>query len=270
MGVLAVVGHTARDVVDSRPAQPGGVPFYAARALHALAERAVIVTRCAEADRSLIDPLRALGLPVVWRPASSSAAFRHTYRDGVRGSEIDSLGDPWTPGDVRGWAAASLADADWVHAGALCRGDFPADTLTELARGRRLSFDGQGLVRSRRTGPVELDGTIEPGLLAAVDVLHLAEEEAAALNVGLDERSLASLGVPEVLVTLGERGAVVYADGLAEFVRATPVATPDTTGAGDAFTAVYVACRRRNHAPAAAARRAMALVRELLLPRRRR
>jgi sugar/nucleoside kinase (ribokinase family) len=269
MRVLAVVGHTTRDVVDSRPPRPGGVPLYAGRALRVLDERAVIVTRCAESDRSLIDPVRALGLPVVWRASKSSAVFRHAYRDGVRSSEIESLGDPWTPDDIRGWAAGSLAEADWVHVGALYRGDFPAETVAELTRGRRVSFDGQGLVRPGRHGPVEIDAAIEPGLLAAVDVLHLAEEEAAALGVGLDERSLASLGVAEVVVTLGARGAVVYADGLAEFVPGRPVRAPDTTGAGDAFTAAYVACRRRDHAPGAAARRAIALVGELLSAGRR-
>src|SRR3990172_5345898 len=85
MGLLAVVGHTTRDLVDSRPPRPGGAPLLAARALRALGEPAVVVTRCAEADRGLLEPLRATGLPVVWRPEAQAAVFRLADRGGGGG-----------------------------------------------------------------------------------------------------------------------------------------------------------------------------------------
>ncbi len=65
-------------------------------------------------------------------------------------------------------------------------------------------------------------------------------------------------------MTLGERGSVVYADGTLEQIPATPVAGADPTGAGDAFMAGYLARRRVGDPPAAAARRATALVAALL------
>lgn len=264
MGLLAVVGHTTRDLVDSRPPRPGGAPLYAARALRALGEPAVVVTRCAEADRGLLEPLRATGLPVVWRPEAQSAVFRLEYREGGREVAIEALGEPWTPEDARGWLGEALAEADWVHAGALWRGDFPPETLAELRCGRRLSLDGQGLVRPGRVGPVEPDAGFDPAALAHVDVLHLSESEAAVLGLALDERSLRSLGVPEIVVTLGERGSVVFAGEIAELVPARALERVDPTGAGDAFTAAYVVARRRGHAPASAARRATTLVHGLL------
>ena len=67
MGYVAVVGHTARDLVDGGPPRPGGVPLFAARALRALGEPGLVVTRCAEDDRALLGALYAVGLPVVWR-----------------------------------------------------------------------------------------------------------------------------------------------------------------------------------------------------------
>jgi sugar/nucleoside kinase (ribokinase family) len=73
-----------------------------------------------------------------------------------------------------------------------------------------LSFDGQGLVRPARKGEIAPDAEYDPEVLRQVDVLKLGEEEADALGLGLDERSLRSLGVPEVVVTLGSRGTVVY------------------------------------------------------------
>jgi sugar/nucleoside kinase (ribokinase family) len=239
------------------------VPVYAARALSALGERATLITRCAEEDRALLAPLRAYGLPVAWHEGPS-AVFRLEYREGKRSATIEALGDPWRPADIRGWMGEPLRDADWVHAGALWRGEFPPETLAELARGRRLSLDGQGLVRPGRLGPVVRDAAYDPAVLGPVDLLHLSEGELDALGLSLDERSLRSLCVPEIVVTLGDRGAVVFADDVTELVRAAPLANVDPTGAGDSFTAAYIAARRRGHGPVSAAATAAALVHGLL------
>jgi sugar/nucleoside kinase (ribokinase family) len=265
--MLAIVGHTALDIVDGSSPRPGGVPLYAARALRALGEHALIVTRCAEQDRELLRPLYALGLPVVWRAEEQTPVFHLRNRGDAREIEIGALGSPWTPDDAGGWVEAALGGVDWIHAGPLWRGDFPAETLHQLARGRRLSFDGQGLVRPGRVGPVERDADVDLSLLRHVDVLHLSGSEAEALGVALDERSLRLLDVPEIVVTLGSSGSVVYADDLAEHVPAQPVDMVDPTGSGDAFIAIYVASRRRGHEPASAARRATRLVHRLLTGR---
>jgi sugar/nucleoside kinase (ribokinase family) len=262
--MLAIVGHTTRDVVDGGAPRPGGAPIYAARALRVLGEPALIVTRCAAEDEGLLAPLRATGLRVVWRPEAASASFRLLYRNGVREVEIEALGEPFSPEDARGWLGRALREADWVHLGALWRGDFPAETISELAGRRRVSFDGQGLVRQARLGPVQPDAELDRGLLAAVNVLHLSVDEAGALGLRLGERSLGKLGVGEVVVTLGAEGSLVYANGRTERVPARPVASADPTGAGDAFMAVYLASRRRGHSPASAARRATAVVHGLL------
>ena len=264
MGLLAVVGHTTRDVVDSGAARAGGVPLYAGRALAALGEKAVLITRCAERDRALLDSLQALGLPVVWRPEIQSAEFRLEYRGNERTLSIDALGEPWTPSDARGWVGEALGDADWIHAGALWRGDFPVETLAELARGRRLSLDGHALVRPARTGLIRPDADFDAATLAEVDLLHLSEDEVVALGLTLDAESLRTLGVPEIVVTLGDRGAIVVADGLFTRVPVRPLAGVDPTGAGDAFTAAYIAARRAGRGPAPSARRATEVVRQVL------
>ena len=56
-------------------------------------------------------------------------------------------------------------------------------------------------------------------------------------------RGLAALGPAEVLVTRGAQGAVAVIDGELHTVDAVPVAVVDTVGAGDAFTAGYLAER---------------------------
>lgn len=260
MSIVAVVGNLARDRLDERPPRVGGAPFYAARALRLLGRPARIVTKCAEADRdALLPPLEALGIPVSWRASAATAAFSFRYEGNRRLMAIDALGDAWTAADARGWVAAGLGDAAWLHVAPLARSDFPPETLEALARGRRLLLDGQGLVRPARTGPLELDAAFDPALLRSVSVLKLAEEEAEVLG------DVGTLDVPEVVVTLGSRGALVRAGGRCERIPAIHVpASVDPTGAGDAFAAVYVSGRAEGHAPAAAARRASALVARLL------
>ena len=105
-----------------------------------------------------------------------------------------------------------------MHVAPLLRSDFPAETIAALARGRRISFDGQGLVRVREPGPLRLDADFDPAVLRHVQILKLAEEEAEVIG-GVDE-----LGVPEVLVTYGSTGSRVYATDAATDVGAWPVA----------------------------------------------
>ena len=171
---------------------------------------------------------------------------------------VEAVGEPWTPEEARGWVARALVGVEWVHIAPLARSDFPPETLAELSRGRRLSLDGQGLVRGSGPGPLRLDAEYDPALLRHVSILKLAEEEAHVLVEGLDE----------VIVTLGSRGAVVLADGLAELVPARRVqGDPDPTGSGDAFAAAYLAARAGGDSPPSAARRASALVAALLAGR---
>jgi sugar/nucleoside kinase (ribokinase family) len=176
---------------------------------------------------------------------------------------VEAVGEPWRPDE----AVEAIGRAEWVHVGALLRSDFPLETLAELGRGRRLLLDAQGLVRVPRVGPLALDAEFDRELLRHITVLKLAEEEAAALlgTSTPDEEALLSLGVPEILLTLGSAGCAVFVDGRFEHVPASPVkGEVDPTGAGDAFAVSYVAGRSEGHSPASAARRATALVSGLL------
>src|SRR5438309_7760788 len=126
---------------------------------------------------------------------TATASFSFRYENEHRLMEVDHVGDAWTPEDV-----AALPPGGWVHAAPLLRSDFPPETLAALARGRRLSLDGQGLVRAGGVGPLRLDPDFDPALLRHVTALKLAEEEAEVLVGSLEPRALAALEVPEVLV----------------------------------------------------------------------
>jgi sugar/nucleoside kinase (ribokinase family) len=213
-----------------------------------------ILARCADADRRFVLPrLAALGIPLRLLEGKATAGFSFAYDGDVRTMSVDAIGDPWTPEDVRGLDRR----ARWLHIAPLLRSDFPAETVAAFARGRRVLFDGQGLVRRPELGPLQLDADFDPAVLEHVSILKLAEEEAAVLG------GVEGLGVPEIVVTLGSRGSIVYAGGAEVHVPARPLPR-DPTGAGDAFATAYLAGRAAGHAPAAAASRATAVVGAIL------
>ena len=245
--MLAVVGNLSIDRVGGGPPRIGGGPYYAARALRLLGARGEVVARCGDADRRFLGPrLAALGLPTTLLHGDRTTTFSFDYDGDKRRMTVDAIGDRWTPHDAR----AVDRRVRWLQVAPLLRSDFPVETLAVLARGRRLLFDGQGLVRRAEAGPLELDGDFNPDVLRYVTILKLDEEEAAIVG---------DVDVPERIVTLGSRGALLYADGRETVVKAQPLAR-DPTGAGDAFSAAYLASRAAGHSPAASARRATSVV----------
>ena len=261
-----VIGHLARDVVAGQPPRIGGGPWHAGRALRALHQDALVVAKCGEAERDAFQRRFAtLGLPAAIVTGGETTAFSFFYdADGRRHMHVDAIGEPWREEDA---AERALRRTAWVHVAPLLRGDIPASMLERLARGRRLLLDGQGLVRVRRIGPLELDGSIDADTLRNVAILKLAAEEARAIVGGGELEELRSLRVPEIVVTFGLGGSLVLARGGSERVRARRVDV-DPTGAGDAFSIAYLGARAAGHAPVSAARRATALVSSLLAAQR--
>jgi sugar/nucleoside kinase (ribokinase family) len=253
---LGVIGHLSRDVVAGSPPQIGGGPWHAARALRALRQEAVIVAKCGDADRRRFRTrLAALGLPTAVAAAGETTAFSFSYDEqGTRSMQVDAIGEPWRIEDV---PAALLRRVEWLQVAPLLRGDFDADLLAWLARGRRILLDAQGLVRPRAMGPLMLDDDFDPDVLRHVTVLKLAEEEAEAIG------DLDTLGVAEIVVTAGANGSRVRTGGRDVHVPARFVAA-DPTGAGDAFAVGYLGSRADGHSPLSAARRATALVAALM------
>jgi sugar/nucleoside kinase (ribokinase family) len=251
--VIALIGNLSRDLLPGRPPQTGGGPFHGARALQRLRVPARVFARCAEADRAaLLPPLVRLGTPIRYVHGESTNTFSFSYEGDIRTMSIDALGDVWQPADI-----PELPTGRWVHVAPLARGEFPLETIAALARRRRVSFDGQGLVRVREIGPLRLDDDFDRELLRHIWVLKLADEEAEVLG------DPAALGVREVLVTHGSRGSTIYYAGKSEHVPARAVAT-DPTGAGDAYATAYIVARNAGFSPTGAARRATAVVASML------
>jgi sugar/nucleoside kinase (ribokinase family) len=248
--VIAVLGNLTRDLLPGLPPRVGGGPFHCARALKLLEVEARIYARCAAEDRDdLVSQVQELGAPVEYVPGTTTAVFGLSYDGDRRSMHIEAVGDAWTPADV-----PALPDAvSWVHLAPLARTDFATETLAELARGRFLSYDGQGLVRVPETGELRQNADYDRDALRHIAMLKLNDEEADVLG------DPAALLVPEVVVTHGSRGSTLYVNGRPENVPAFPLPA-EPTGAGDAFSIAYVAARSIGTTPSASAGYATAVV----------
>ena len=267
--MIAVIGQSVLDRTtwpDGRVEERvGGAPIFAARAL-ADAWPAVVLTHGTTAE--LRAPLHDFGACVVAGPSARTTVFAVSlHGDGTWAESIVQFGDPFTPRDVAGWMAPALDTCSTVVCGTQWRNDFSPETTAALSAGgrRRVFLDGQGMARPARLGAIRLEGPFDPEAARGVDVLKLSECEADALIGGVEHSAASATGVPVVVVTLAERGAVVFAHGQATEITVNAVAgLTDTVGAGDSFLALMAAAADTGASPAAAARTACDGVARLL------
>jgi sugar/nucleoside kinase (ribokinase family) len=256
--MIAVIGHLTRDIVAGAEHRPGGAVFYSGRALARLGADARVGVSCAREDWEVLVPfLDRFLLPVTWYESPTTTAYSFVYEGDRRIMRQDAIGEPWSAEQ----AVDAVGNARWIHVGALVRTDFPEETLEALARdGRRLLVDAQGLVRTAELGPLRTDGEIGD-VLAHVSILKLNDEEAETLVGSAKPEALEQLNVPEVLLTLGSHGSWVIAEGRIEHVPEREIEGPvDPTGAGDTFSAGYLAARAGGAEPIEAARSATTTV----------
>ena len=241
--------------------------YWGARAAAHVGADAVVVTRCAAADRDVaLAPLEALGLPVTCVDATETTAFSFHYEGDHRVMNVDAVGDDWSTSELAGWAAAALADAEWIQIAGLLRSHFPTETVEALARdGHRLLLDAQGSLRRAETGPLQRDDEVDRSTFEHLAVLKVNEEEGEILAGSLETEPLRALGAAEMLLTLGSQGArVIAGDTVADIPPFPTRGEVDPTGAGDSFSVVYLDGRARGLDPVAAARRASETVADLI------
>jgi ribokinase len=113
---------------------------------------------------------------------------------------------------------------------------------------------------------VSLDVGMEPAkripekilrLLPKVDLLFVSSEEAAVLTGQSNARKafvqLQRAGAKEIVLKLGKSGCLLSEGGVLREIPSFPIRAVDSTGAGDAFTAVFLQARLRGWPPVEAA-----------------
>ena len=190
------------------------------RAAHARAG-GVLFAKCGEDDRARFQRrLATLGLPATLAVGGETTSFSFTYdADGTRTMRVETIGEPWQTDEPQG---TLLQRVEWLHVAPLLRSDFDAAALERLGLGRRLMLDAQGLVRVPAVGPLQLDANYDPELLAPRRDPQGGGGGSTRARRRAEPESLAELGVPEIVLTLGEAGSTVIVRGHAEHVPARP------------------------------------------------
>ncbi|MEM8973483.1 MAG: sugar kinase [Pseudomonadota bacterium] len=152
-------------------------------------------------------------------------------------------------------ARSAIADADIIYFSGITLSLFQPDDLDNFAdalagakaRGAKIVMDSNYRPRGWTNGKAQAREVFQRFWSMADIALPTLDDEQALW----DEKShhetverLQGLGVTEICVKLGDKGAYVVAGSTEEHIPTEMIATPvDTTAAGDSFNAAYVAAR---------------------------
>ncbi len=264
---ICVVGHITRDIIRigrTKRVTTGGTGYYSSIALNRLGLKVAVLTKMAGEDEApLLRDLKGEKIKIFCKESNRTSAFENVYGEEdsyTRVQQIRSVGAPFSPEDVEGITATSF------HVGPLTNRDIPVQLLKQLAtRARIVSLDVQGMLRPARKGPVsEEDWPEKIAGLACVDILKANEKEALVLSgrkvVDRAASALASLGPKEVIITVGSRGSLIYAEhALHRIPCCSPRKIEDPTGCGDTYMAGYLYQRLKGTDPEMAGRFAAAM-----------
>jgi len=218
---------------------PGGKGANQAVAAARLGARVAMVGRVGRDAfaKPLLDNLAAAGVDhtfVIEDPGAATGVALIEVDDGGQNSIVVASGANMrlTPADVDA-AEAAIAAADVL----LLQLETPLETVIHAARAAR----AHGVRVLLNPAPAR---PLPPALLSLVDVLVPNESETALLTgmpvgnqaqVEAAAQALRGLGVGAVILTLGERGALLAQAEKTEHFPAFAVTAVDTTAAGDAF-----------------------------------
>lgn len=248
---ICCIGHITLDKIITPRHEcylPGGTAFYFAHALAGLDHSHFrLVTSLAESEMQAVEEIRARGIEVDVIPSRRSVYFENKYGEDSndRTQRVLAKADPFTVENLRN------VESKIFHLGTLLADDFSLDAIKMLSAKGQVSVDAQGYLREVRGEQVHaIDWADKLEALKYIDILKANEKEMETLTGFTDPREaarqLAEWGCREVLLTLGDRGSLIYTNG--EFIEVPAFPTPDVvdaTGCGDTYMAGYLYSRAR-------------------------
>lgn len=243
---ICCIGHITLDKIITPRIEtymPGGTAFYFAHALEGLDHSGFkLITSLAESEYPAVNDIRAKGIDVEVIPSTNSVFFENKYGENQndRTQRVLAKADPFTVDNL------ANAEAKIFHLGTLLADDFSLDAIKMLADKGIVSVDAQGYLREVRGEQVfAVDWEDKLEALKYISIIKANEKEMETLTGSSNPREaakkLAEWGCNEVLLTLGDHGSLIYADGV--FYEIPAFYTPnvvDATGCGDTYMAGYL------------------------------
>jgi len=245
---ICCVGHITLDKVitpNSVKHMPGGTSYYFSNAIRNMHLGYLLVTSLGSTEMHTVEELRALGIRINAFTSAWSVYFENIY--GVnrnhRTQRVLHKADPFTAEQIKD------IQSKIFHLGPLLADDMSAAFIKDLSTRGSVSLDVQGFLRTVENKNVVLaDWPEKKEMLKYIDIIKANDQEMEVVTGLTDIRDGASLlaewGVKEVIITLGDKGSVIYTDGIFYDI---PVFVPgnvsDTTGCGDTYMAGYLSQR---------------------------
>lgn len=243
---ICCLGHITHDVVITpkfTAHMPGGTAYYFAKALKNLDHSGFkLVTSVGESEMNVVDELRNDGISVDVIPSRNSVYFENKYGADMnnRTQRVLAKADPFTTDKLNGLTSTIY------HLGTLLADDFSLDVIKELSKRGTVSVDVQGYLRKvEGEQVVAVDYSQKKEAMQYISILKANEMEMEVLTGTNDPYKagviLAEWGCPEVLLTLGDKGSLIYANGNFHEIPALPAKDlVDATGCGDTYMAGYL------------------------------
>ena len=272
---ILFVGHVCVDqnvVRGQTETLYGGGVVHGAITSQRLGAQAIVITKCAEADRGGFKHLSEAGVECVFLPSPTSTSIRNVYpseNPDDRQSSLISRAAPFTGADLDCIAGFR---ADVVHVNPLWFGEFPPALLPLLRpRATFLAADAQGFLRVAEPDGqmVHRDFADKHATLPLLDLFKVDSKEAHLLT-GEEDPARAAQAVHALapwdtqhsdsagggrlyptgrgpkLVLLTHQGGVFVFDGRQTYSAAFGTyALEGRTGRGDTCTASFLAARGR-------------------------
>lgn len=248
---ICCVGHITLDKVITpkfSAYMPGGTAYYFAEALRNLDHKDFrLVTAVGQSELPVVDKMRGEGLDIIALPSERSVFFENKYGEDMnnRTQRVLAKADPFTIKSLEG------IEADVFHLGTLLADDFDVDVIKDLSARGKVSVDVQGYLRKvEGENVVHTDFAEKKDIMPYIDILKANEKEMEVLTGESDPYKAAKIlnewGCKEVLLTLGDKGSLIYADGQFFEIPAIPASNlVDATGCGDTYMAGYLYMREK-------------------------
>lgn len=222
---------------------PGGTAWYFAMALANLGVHDFrLITKTGPKCTVAVEELRSKGVDVKDFHSCDSVFFENTYGENSnnRTQRVLAKSEPFEVSNID-----STESRIW-HLGALLADDVSPDFIRSLSSKGRISVDAQGFLRKvkyQKVIPCEWE--YKESLFPLISILKANEHEMRQLTGTLNPvdaaKILASQGIDEVVLTLGDLGSYILANGKSYEVPAyRPYRIVDATGCGDTYMAGYL------------------------------
>lgn len=242
---IVCIGHITLDKVVTPRGEKhmaGGTSFYFSNAICNMHVNYCLVTKLGESEMNFVTDMEAIGTKVIKLKSNHTVYFENIYSQNLdhRTQRVLQTADAFTVEQLSG------IEANIFHLGPLLANDIPIELIKALAKRGKVSLDVQGYLRKVENQQViAIDWANKKEALQHIHIFKANEHEMEVLTGITDVKQgckiLSEWGVKEVVITLGSKGSVIYADNKFYNIPAyVPAVETDATGCGDTYMAGYL------------------------------